>query len=84
MGVGLTTTITVIGVPGQPLADGVTVKLTVIAPNVVLVSIPLISPEPLLAIPVTVPVLFLVHVYVVPAVLLVNIISVIEAPEHIV
>ena len=83
-GVGFTITVAVIGVPGQPFADGVMVKVTVIAPNVVLVNIPLISPVPLAAMPITVPVLFLVHVYVVPAVLLVNIISVIVPPEHIV
>lgn len=61
VGVGLTSTVAVIGVPGQPFAVGVIVKVTVIGALVVLVSVPLIFPEPLLAIPVTVTVLFLVQ-----------------------
>ena len=52
----------VVVVPGQPLAVGVIVKVTVIGAAVVLVSVPLIFPLPLAAIPVTVPVLSLVHV----------------------
>jgi len=60
-GVGFTTTVAVIGVPGQPLAVGVMVKVTVIGAVVVLVSVPLILPEPLAAMPVTVTVLSLVQ-----------------------
>ena len=45
------------------------VKVTVIGANVVLVSVPLILPEPLAAMPVTVALLSLVHVKVVPATL---------------
>ena len=62
VGVGLTTTVAVIGVPGQLLAVGVIVKVTVTGAFVVFVNDPLISPAPLPAIPVTVPVLFLVQV----------------------
>jgi len=61
-GVGLTSTVAVIGVPGHPLAVGVIVKVTVIGANVVLVRFPLIFPLPLAAMPVTVAVLFLVQV----------------------
>ena len=60
MGVGLTSTVAVIGVPGQLLAVGVMVKVTVTGALVVLVKLPLILPLPLLAIPVT-PGLFLVQ-----------------------
>ena len=60
-GVGFTSTVAVTGVPGQPLAAGVIVKVTVIGAVVVFVNAPLISVEPLAAIPVTVPVLFLVQ-----------------------
>ena len=48
-------------VPGQPLAVGVIVNVTVTGAVVVLVNEPLMFPVPLAAIPVTVPVLFLVH-----------------------
>ncbi len=62
LGIGFTKTVAVIGVPVQPLAVGVIVKVTVTGAVVVLVSVPLISPLPLAAIPVTVPpVLFLVQ-----------------------
>ena len=61
LGVGFTNTVAVIGVPGQPLAVGVMVKVTVIGANVVFVNAPLILPDPLAAIPVTVAVLFLVQ-----------------------
>lgn len=54
-------TVAVIGAPGQLLAVGVMVKVTVTGAVVVLVSEPLILPEPLAAMPVTVAVLFLVH-----------------------
>ena len=60
-GVGFTSTVAVIGVPVQPLAVGVMVNVTVTGDAVVLVSVPLIFPEPLAAIPVTVPVLSLVQ-----------------------
>ena len=48
--------------PTQPLAVGVIVNVTVIGAKVVLVNVPLISPDPLAAMPVTVPVLSLVQV----------------------
>lgn len=83
-GVGFTNTVAVIGAPGQPLADGVRVNVTVIGALVVLVSEPLISPLPLAAIPVTVPVLFLVQVKVAPLTELLRAIVVIAEPEHIV
>lgn len=60
-GIGSTVTVAVIGAPVQPLFDGVMVKVTVTGALVVLVSVPLILPDPLAAIPVTVPVLFLVQ-----------------------
>ena len=61
VGVGLTVTVAVIGVPLQSTVEGVMVNVTVIGALVVLVSAPLISPAPLAAIPVTVPVLSLVQ-----------------------
>ena len=61
LGVGLTITVAVIGAPGQPLAVGVIVKVTVTGALVVLVNVPDILPEPLAAMPVTVPVLSLVQ-----------------------
>lgn len=61
-GVGLTTTVAVIGAPGQPFAPGVMVNVTVTGADVVLDNEPLISPLPLAAIPVTDPLLSLVHV----------------------
>ena len=66
LGVGLTKTVAVIGVPEQPLAVGVIVKVTVIGALVVLVKEPLMLPEPEAAIPVTVPVLSRVQLKVVP------------------
>ena len=53
VGVGLTNTVAVIGVPGQLLAVGVIVKVTVTGALVVLVNVPLILPDPLAEIPVT-------------------------------
>jgi hypothetical protein len=82
LGVGFTITVAVIGVPTQPLAIGVIVKVTVTGAVVVLVSVPLIFPLPFAAMPVTEAVLSLVHVYVVPVVLLDNAIVVIATPEH--
>ena len=61
-GVGFTSMVAVIGVPAQPFAEGVIVKVTVTGAAVVLVRVPLISPLPLAAIPVTETVLSLVHV----------------------
>ena len=61
VGVGLTKTVAITGVPGQPLAVGVIVNVTVIGVLVVLVNVPLILPAPLAAIPVTVPVISLVQ-----------------------
>ena len=61
LGVGFTSTVAVIGVPGQPLAVGVMVKVTVTGALVVFVNDPLILPEPLAAIPVTATVLSLVQ-----------------------
>ena len=61
VGVGLTNTVAVIAAPGQPLAVGVIVKVTVTGTEVVLVSVPKILPDPLVAIPVTVAVLLRVH-----------------------
>ena len=60
-GEGLTTKVAVTAVPGQPSAIGVMVNVTVTGDNVVLTNEPLISPEPLAAIPVTVAVLLLVQ-----------------------
>ncbi len=62
LGVGLTKTVAVIGVPVQLLAVGVIVNVTVIGAVVVLVSVPLMFPLPLAAIPVTEAVLSLVQV----------------------
>ena len=55
LGVGLTVTVDVIGVPGQLLAVGVMVKVTVIGTLVVLVNEPLMLPLPEATMPVTVP-----------------------------
>lgn len=60
-GVGLTKMVAVIGAPLQPLAVGVIVNVTVIGAFVVLVSVPLILPEPLAVMPVTVAALSLVQ-----------------------
>ena len=84
LGVGLTNTVAVIGVPRQPLAVGVIVKVTVIGAFVVLVNVPLILPAPLAAIPVTVTVLSLTQLYIVPATLPVITIVVIGLPEQVV
>jgi hypothetical protein len=56
-----TITVAVIGAPGQPLAVGVMVNVTVTAAAVVFTNVPLMLPVPLAAIPVTVAVLFLVQ-----------------------
>lgn len=71
-----------IAAPAQPLAVGVIVNVTVTGAVVVLVNVPLISPAPLAAIPVTATVLSLVQLYTVPATLPVMAIVVIATPEH--
>ena len=81
-GVGLTRTVAVIGVPGHPFAVGVMVKVTVTGAKVVLVSVPLISPLPLAAMPVTVALLSLVQAKVVPATLPLSTIVVIGMAEQ--
>jgi hypothetical protein len=53
--------VAVIGVPGQPFAVGVMVKVTVTGAFVVFVRLPVIVPDPLAAIPVTATVLSRVH-----------------------
>ena len=61
------------------------VKVTVTGSVVVLVSVPLILPEPLAAIPVAFAVLSLVQLYTVPGITLPDsMIVVIEVPEHII
>lgn len=81
-GVGFTSTVAVMEGPGQPLAVGVIVNVTSTLDVVVLVSVPLILPAPLAAIPVTGTVLSLVQLNTVPATLPVNTIVVIAVPEH--
>ena len=83
-GVGLTRTVVVMGVPAHPLDVGVMVNVTVSGALVVLVKPPLISPLPLAAIPVTVPVLFLVQLKVVEATFPDKTIVVIAVAEQIV
>ena len=61
-GVGFTNTVAVTDEPGQPFAVGVMVNVTVTGAAVVFVNEPLMVPVPLAAMPVTVPVLFLVQV----------------------
>ena len=83
-GVGFTSTVAVMDGPGQPFANGVIVKVTVTGALVVLVNEPLIFPEPLFAIPVTVTVLSLVQLKVVAGTLPVNTIVVIALAEQMV
>jgi hypothetical protein len=85
VGLGLTTTSTVMGKLGQPFAVPIIVNVVVIGAVVALVSVPLIvEPLPLAGIPVSVAVLFLVQLKVVPATLLgfVMFIVFIATPEH--
>jgi hypothetical protein len=82
VGVGLTKTVAVIAVPAHPLAVGVIVNVTVTAAVVVFVNVPLISPDPLAAMPVTVAVLSLVQAYVVPLTAPVKAIVVIGVALH--
>ena len=83
-GVGLTKTVAVIGAPLQPLAVGVMVNVTVTGEFVAFVSVPLILPEPLFAIPVTATILSLDQLNVVPPTLPDNTIVVIATPEHLI
>src|SRR5690349_18017046 len=83
-GIGLTTTVAVKEGPVQPLAVAVIVNVTVTGALVVLISVPLILPLPLAAMPVTDAVLFLVQLNDAPVVVLDRLIDVIELPEHIV
>lgn len=82
LGVGFTSTVAVIGIPENPLAVGVIVNITVIGILVILVSVPVISPTPLAAIPVTVAALSLVQLNTVPTTLPVNAIVTMATPEH--
>jgi len=61
VGIGLTVISKLSGVPVQPFAEGVTVKVTITGALVVLINVPLIVPEPLAAMPVTEAELRLVH-----------------------
>lgn len=82
VGTAFTVTVAVILAPTQPSGDvGIMVKVTVCGTVVVLVSVPVISPVPLAAMPVTFTVLSLVHANVVPGTSLVSTIGVI-GPEH--
>ena len=83
-GTGFTTTVAVVVGPGQLLAVGVMVNVTVTGADVVFVNVPDILPDPLAAIPVTVAVLFLVQLYVVPLTLPLNAIVVMALPEQVV
>ena len=82
LGVGFTNTMAVKGVPGQPLAEGVNVNITVTGAAVVFVNVPVTAPEPPAAMPVTVAVLSRVQVDVAPG--LIGNISLIGAPEQMV
>ena len=84
VGVGFTSTVAVIGLPEQPLAVGVIVKVTVTGALVVLVSVPLMLPLPFAAIPVTLALLSLTQLNTVPATLPLNTIVVIALAEQIV
>ena len=84
LGVGLTITVAVIAAPGQLLAVGVMVNVTVIGALVVFVNEPLIFPEPFAAMPVTVPVLSRVQLNAVPLTLPLKTIVVIALAEQMV
>lgn len=83
-GVGFTSTLAVTGVPLQPLAVGVMVNTVVCGVLVLLVSVPLIVPLPLAAMPVRFTVLSLVQLKTVPTTVGVRVIGAIAAPEQIV
>ena len=84
VGVGLTITVAVLVGPTQVPDVGVMVNVTVCGTLVVLVSVPLILPLPMAAMPVTLTVLFLVQAYVVLATVLVSTIGVMAEPEQVV
>ena len=83
-GVGFTSTVAVMALPVQPPAVGVIVKVTVIGALVVFVSVPLILPVPLAAMPVTVAVLLRVQLNVVLGTDPLKTIAVMALPEQIV
>lgn len=82
VGVGLTCTVAVMGLPGQPPILAVMVNVVVTDAFVEFINAPLMSPVPLAAIPVKVPVLSLVQVNTADGVALVSAIVVIAAPEQ--
>jgi hypothetical protein len=82
VGLGLTCTVAVMGLPVQLPLDGVMVNVTVRGAPVLLVSVPLILPVPLAAMPVTDVVLSLVHLYV-PPLMPLKAMVVIDAPVQI-
>ena len=84
VGPALTVTVAVMGVPMHPFAVGVMVNVTVTALLVELVRLPLISPEPLGNIPVTVAVLSLVQLKMVEGTVPDKTIVVIASPEQMV
>lgn len=83
-GVGLTVTVAVVVEPVHPYTVGVIVNVTVTGDVVVFVSVPVISPDPLAAIPVTEPVLFLTQLNVVPLIAPDNTMLVIGFPEQVI
>jgi hypothetical protein len=83
-GVGFTVMVTVTGGPLHPLAVGVIVNTTFCGVLVVLVSVPLILPLPLAAIPVTFTLLSLVQLNTVPATGPTSTTGVIAVPEQMV
>jgi len=83
-GVGFTSTVAVMEGPVQPLAIGVIVNVTSTGALVVLVSVPLMFPLPLVMIPVTVAELSLVQLKVVPLTFPDKTIVVMVAPEQMV
>jgi hypothetical protein len=83
-GIGFTSTVAVADVPVHPFAVGIRVNVTVTGAAVVLVNVPVILPDPLAAIPVTVAVLFLVQAYVVPPTFPLKAMEVMVAPEQMV
>lgn len=86
VGLGLTSTLAVMGVPEQLLTVGVMIKVTLAGSAVVLVSAPLmsVSEEPVASKPVTAPTLSLVQLNMVPGSAPVKLIRVMAAPEQIV
>ena len=81
---GFTVTVRVIAAPAQPFAVGVIVNVTVTGAVVVFVKAPVILPEPLAAMLVTVAVLFRTQLNVVPLTVLLDTIGVIVDPEQVV